>query len=74
MSYWLSWCQQMLYKEKKNSMTLSSAVPCMLSTCLPDKMCLIVQELNDSYEDTNCFRIECEAYSAGANFMPGIVK
>lgn len=55
-------------------MTLSSAGPCMLSTCLPGKMCLIVQELNDSYEDTNCFRIECEAYSAGANFMPGIVK
>lgn len=59
---------------EKNSMTLSSAGPCMLSTCLSGKMYLIVQELNDSYEDTNCFRIECEAYSAGANFMPGIVK
>lgn len=55
-------------------MTLSSAGPCMLSTCLSGKMCLIVQELNDSYKDTNCFRIECEACSAGANFMPGIVK
>lgn len=70
MPYWLSWSQQILYKEK-NSMALSSAGPCMLRTCLPGKMRLIVQELNDGHEGTNCFLI---AYSAGANFMPGIVK